>query len=215
MRKEIQNTYDSKNDRIERIRNIVKKNRNHNKMINSSTGAQPEHPSLQTTGNKSDDSKLIYIGGIAGMQEELLLPGEGPGFWHFAEEAESVAIRLLEEHSFYVFRTDTNAVLARGIQGFETAKVKANQLRKLHSLKWDQVRFKVERGNHGSASGEANTANRTSQSQNRPGVSPDGRSFTNAYGERRPLDYSRNFNPSKGKRFRGYFDKSGNFRDID
>jgi hypothetical protein len=215
MRKEIQNTYDSKNDRIERIRNIVKKNRNHNKKINSSACAKAEHPSLKATGDQTDDSKLIYIGGIAGMQEELLLPGEGPGFLHFAEEAESVAIGLLEEHSFYVFRTDTNAVLARGIQGFETAKVKANQLRKLHGLKWDQVRFKVERGNHGTATGAATTANRTSQRQNQLGVSPDGRSFTNAYGERRPLDYSRNFNPSKGRRFRGYYDKSGNYHDID
>jgi len=40
-----------------------------------------------------------------------------------------------EEHSFYIFRTDTNAVLARGIQGFEAAKAKANQLRKSHGLK--------------------------------------------------------------------------------
>ena len=29
---------------------------------------------------------------------------------------------LEEKHSFYVYRTDTNAVLARGIQGFEAAK---------------------------------------------------------------------------------------------
>jgi len=35
-----------------------------------------------------------------------------------AEENEE----LEEEHSFYVYRTDTNAVLARGIQGFEAAQ---------------------------------------------------------------------------------------------
>jgi len=40
-----------------------------------------------------------------------------------------------EEHSFYIFRTDTNAVLARGIQGFKRRRRKANQLRKSHGLK--------------------------------------------------------------------------------
>jgi hypothetical protein len=44
-------------------------------------------------------------------------------------------LALSEEYSFYIFRTDTNAVLARGIQGFEAAKAKANQLRKSHGLK--------------------------------------------------------------------------------
>jgi len=33
---------------------------------------------------------------------------------------------LGEDYTFYVFRTDTNAVLARGIQGFEAAKARAN-----------------------------------------------------------------------------------------
>ena len=46
-------------------------------------------------------------------------------------------LAISEDHSFYVYRTDTNAVLARGIQGFEAAKEKANQLRKSHGLKWD------------------------------------------------------------------------------
>ena len=57
---------------------------------------------------------------------------------------------LFEEHSFYIFRTDTNAVLARGIQGFEAAKNRANELRKSNGLKWDEVKFKAERGNQGS-----------------------------------------------------------------
>jgi hypothetical protein len=102
--------------------------------------------------------------------------------------------------------------LARGIQGFEAAKAKANQLRKLYGLKWDQVRFKAERG---SAAGTANKTTKISQTSNRFGVSADGKTFTNAYGERRPVDYSRKFNPSKGRRFRGYYDKRGNYHDID
>jgi len=126
-----------------------------------------------------------------------------------------VAIGLLEDNSFYIFRTDTNAVLARGIQGFEAAKAKANQLRKLHSLKWDQVRFKVEHGNAAAATVSANKVNRTGQKQILFGMSPDGKTFTNANGERRAVDYSRNFNPSKGRRFLGYYDKNGNYHDID
>ena len=48
-------------------------------------------------------------------------------------------LTVSEEHSLYICRTDTNAVLARGITGFEAAKEKANQLRKSHGLKAWQV----------------------------------------------------------------------------
>ena len=103
---------------------------------------------------------------------------------------------LTEETTFYIFRTDTNAVLARGVQGFDAAKEKANQLRKSHGLKWDQVKFKVERA------------------QKPFGVSSDGRTFTNARGETGRMDYARNYNPSKGKRFSGYYDQQGNYHDL-
>ena len=106
-------------------------------------------------------------------------------------------LHLKEDSTFYIFRTDNNAVLARGIQGFEAAKSKANELRKSHGLKWDEVKFKAER-------------------QARPfGVSPDGKSFTNARGQSGRMDYSPRFNPSKGRRFRGYYDRDGNYHDID
>ncbi len=126
-------------------------------------------------------------------------------------------LAISEEHSFYIFRTDTNAVLARGIKGFDAAKEKANQLRRSHGLKWDQVKFKAERGNQssGGASGGSGGSTGTPQRKIRFGVSPDGKTFTNAYGERSRVEYSRNFNPSKGRRFRGYYDKHGNFHDID
>ena len=52
---------------------------------------------------------------------------------------------LLESYQFYVYRTDNNQVLARGIKGYDAAKDKANQLRKSLNLKWDQVSFKSEK----------------------------------------------------------------------
>ena len=121
-------------------------------------------------------------------------------------------LAISEDHSFYIFRTDTNAVLARGIQGFEAAKSRANELRKRHGLKWDQVKFKAERGNQSSpGSGEASAAVPKKQF----GVSSDGKTFTNALGDTGRVDYARRYNPSKGRRFRGYTDPQGNYHDID
>jgi len=124
-----------------------------------------------------------------------------------AEETEE----LEEEHSFYVYRTDTNAVLARGIQGFEAAKERANQLRKSHGLKWDEVKFKSERGNQ-SISGSGGAA---AAPKKQFGVSRDGKTFTNTSGQSGRVDYAKRYNPSKGRRFRGYTDPQGNYHDID
>jgi len=124
-------------------------------------------------------------------------------------------LAVSEEHSFYIFRTDTNAVLARGIQGFEAAKSRANELRKSHGLKWDEVKFKAERGNQssGGASGASGGSSGTPKKQF--GVSRDGKTFTNASGQTSRVQYARNYNPSKGRRFRGYTDAQGNYHDID
>ena len=89
---------------------------------------------------------------------------------------------------FLIYRADTNVVLARNIYGFDQAKAKANELRKKYGLKWEQVKFK---------------ADRTSQKKN---------SSAPSYGRR--MDYSR-YNPSKGKRFSGVWDKHGNFIELD
>jgi hypothetical protein len=118
---------------------------------------------------------------------------------------------LDEDSTFYIYRTDTNAVLARGIQGFEAAKERANQIRKSHNLKWDQVKFKSERGLKDAGSASSTSSGKKSQF----GPSSGGRTFTNAYGKRYPVEYSRNVNPSKGRRFRGYTDAQGNYHDID
>lgn len=122
-------------------------------------------------------------------------------FKHFLQRVKR-SLSLDEEaidESFYIYRTDTNAVLARNISGFEEAKSKANQLRKALGLKFDQVKFKSERG----------------RSSGTFGVSRSGKTFANAHGDKYPVDYSRNYNPSKRGKFRGYYDRDGNYHDID
>ena len=49
-----------------------------------------------------------------------------------------------ETASFYIFRTDNNHILARGIVGYENAKAAATRLRKQYKLKFDQLSFKKE-----------------------------------------------------------------------
>ena len=119
-------------------------------------------------------------------------------FKEFRQKCRLIEERLDEENTFYVFRTDNNSILARGIKGFEAAKERASQIRKSHNLKWDQVKFKAER-----------------KPATQFGVSGDGKTFTNAHGQRSAVQYARSYNPSKGRRFRGYTDAHGNFNDID
>ena len=104
---------------------------------------------------------------------------------------------LVEENTFYVYRTDTQAVLAKGIRGYEMAKNRANRFRQSMNLRWDQIQFKSER-----------------QVPQKFGVSPNGRSFTNARGDTGRVDYANRFNPSKGRRFSGYTDSQGNYHDL-
>ena len=106
------------------------------------------------------------------------------------------AVELAEENTFYVFRTDTQTVLAKGIKGYEQAKNRANRFRQSMNLRWDQIQFKAER-----------------QTPRKFGV--NGRSFTNARGDTGRVDYANRINPSKGRRFRGYTDSQGNYHDID
>ncbi len=53
--------------------------------------------------------------------------------------------QYLNETTFYIFRTDTNQVLARNIDSYDTAKEMANQIRKRLGLKWNVINFKAER----------------------------------------------------------------------
>jgi len=68
------------------------------------------------------------------------------------------------------------------------------------NLRWDLILFKPER---------------QTPTPKRFGVSPNCRNYTNALGETGRVDYARNYNPSKGRRFRGAYDKDGNYADID
>jgi hypothetical protein len=107
--------------------------------------------------------------------------------------------QLFEDSTFYIYNVKTGKVLATGINGFEAAKARASQLRKSLGLKFDDVKFKSER----------------SRARGTFGVSGSGNTFTNGRGEKYPVQYSRNYNPSKRGRFRGYYDKDGGFHDLD
>lgn len=96
----------------------------------------------------------------------------------------------IQETTFYVYRVDTGAVLASGIEGFDAAKEAANRLRQKHGLRFDNVRFRKMGG-------------------------IQGRTFVDNRGKSSPIEYSRSYNPSKGRRFRGYTDADGNYHDID
>jgi len=129
------------------------------------------------------------------------------------EQRYRVRLNLLENLSFYIYRTDTNAVLASGIDGYEAAKKRANDLRKQYGLKWDQVKFESERWKQGGVGSGGSTAAAAPKKQF--GVSQDGKTFTNTSGQSGMVDYARHHNPSKGRRFRGYTDSKGNYHDID
>ena len=104
----------------------------------------------------------------------------------------------LLERRFDVYRADTGAVLARGIDGYEAAKQHATRLRNQLGLKWDQVKFKATPNSSSSSSGGVG-GSRASGSQ----------------GHQVRLDVAPRINPSKGRRFRGYYDSQGNYHDID
>jgi hypothetical protein len=164
---------------------------------------------LDTRGNASDvsvpsassqevdNSNLIHVGGnymgrpdysesvdvVVDAMNRLFPPPE---------------LKLREDtQSFYIFRTDTQQVLAKGVVGYDNAKDRASYLRKRHGLKFDQVRFKKERVATGRSSGAA--ARRTGGQTYRGGR----------------IDTSRNYNPSKRGRFRGVSYSDGSYADLD
>jgi hypothetical protein len=144
----------------------------------------------------NQDEKFIEIGKAITIEASFKPKRQGKKTFHqFIEQVNA----LLEDQVFYIFRTDNNQILARDIEGFENAKRTATNLRRKHGLQWDQVRFKAQR----------------SAQSKQFGVSGDGRTFTNAYGQQSRVEYSRRYNPSKGRRFRGYTDAEGNYHDID
>ena len=103
----------------------------------------------------------------------------------------------LIEGTFYVYLTSNNSILAKGIPDFESAKERANKIRKSLNLKLNEVKFRMER-----------------KPATQLGVSGDGKTFTNSRSERYPIQYSRNYSPSKRGRFQSYTDKDGNQHDL-
>jgi hypothetical protein len=93
-------------------------------------------------------------------------------------------LQPLEDGTFYIYRTDTNAILARNINGFENPKSRTSRFRKSLGLKFDDIKLKSQRsqalGTNGGKSGSTFTTNK---------------------GERYPIQYSRNYSPSKRECF--------------
>jgi hypothetical protein len=118
---------------------------------------------------------------------------------------------------FVVFNTKTRAVLGQ-VVGYEAAKDRARQVRQQQHLKFDDVSFMTSRRFYGGTTGQQGASGVSAAPAPRKipfGVSGDGRTFTNAHGHRSPVEYSRNYNPSKRGRFRGYTDAQGKYHDID
>ena len=88
--------------------------------------------------------------------------------------------------SFYIFRTDNNVVLMRGVIGYENAKMKTTALRKRFGLKFDQVKFKKER-----------------------------KPNTNQYYRGGRIERANRYNPSKRTNFKGVSYPDGSYVDLD
>ncbi len=115
---------------------------------------------------------------------------------------------------FVIFRTDSKSPLGTAV-GYEAAKEKAKQIRHQQNLKFDQVSFLSAKRFYGQSGTSQAASGGTNQPRSTFGVSNDGKTFTNAYGQQSRVQYARNYNPSKRGRFRGYTDAQGNYHDID
>ena len=141
-----------------------------------------------------DNSNLIYVGGnymgrpdysesvdvvVDAMNRLYPVPE-----WKLMEDTQS---------SFYIFRTDTQQVLAKGVVGYDNARQRASYLRKRHGLKFDQVRLKKEGAKTGGS-----------------GRRTGGQTFRGGR-----VDTAKNYNPSKRGQFRGVNYPDGAYADLD
>ena len=151
--------------------------------------APPSAPAAQT-----DDSNLIHVGGnYMGRPDYSESIDPLVDVMHRLYPVPESKLREDTQSSFYIFRTDTQQVLARGVVGYDNAKQRASYLRKRYGLKFDQVRFKKER----KAAPPSNY----------------GRSGGTYRGGR--IDTAKNYNPSKRGRFRGVNYPDGSYADLD
>ena len=126
-------------DKVDKFRRVFKKHRRQKKSKEQDEFTAPEPLSVA---QQQDNSNLIMVGGLVGessVDRYRHLAGIAQQIWNGA--------CLLHEDSasFVVFRTDTNQVLARGVVGYDRTKEVANKIRKQQGLKWDQVKFKIEK----------------------------------------------------------------------
>ena len=103
--------------------------------------------------------------------------------------------------TFYIYRTDNNAILARNIRGYDAAKDKATAIRRTYNLKWDQVKFRAER---------KQTKTNASTAANKKG-----KYSSNAAYRARNVDYAQRYNPSKRGRFASVTYADGTTADLD
>jgi hypothetical protein len=115
---------------------------------------------------------------------------------------------------FVIFNTKTRAVLGQAV-GYEAAKDRARQVRQQQNLKFDDISIMTAKRFYSASTGQQGASDSVTRQRVGFGVSRDGRTFANAYGQRYPVEYSRTYNPSKRGRFRGYTDAQGNYHDID
>jgi len=170
---------DKKRRQIEALRRSIKRRKN------KAAQGDPLEVEVQCGEDQSiDNSNLIQVGGIADFHEHLA------SALRFLNLMSRQVVDEDLEPTFYVFRTDTNAILARGIRGFDAAKKRAGELRKQYGLKFDQVKFKSQRKLSGTSSG----APKPSRSR---------------------VDTSSRYNPSKRGYFRVRMNPDGSTADID
>lgn len=176
------------NDAIDRLNGTAKKvvkKKAPKKTIGANDGdrnaagvtIQSDEDPMEKTSNE------IHIGGIAGFSESMKTYVASLNRLYGIQ---SPTVAEDSDGTFYIYRTDTNVVLARNVVGFENAKKRASDIRRQHKLSFDQVKFKRQRN-------QSNSHTR-------------GKSY---------VDVSRRYNPSKRTYFRGRYDAAGNYHDID
>ena len=156
----------SKQNKIEALRRIIRKRKN------AALPGEPLDVAVQC-GNEAptDNSHLIHVGGIADFHESLM-----PAL-KFLNLMSRNVVEEDYEPNFYIYRTDTNAVLARNIRGFDAAKKRSSELRKQFGLKFDQVKFKSQRKLPGTSRSRVDTSSRYNPSKRgyfRVRMNPDG-----------------------------------------
>ena len=170
-----------KEDKWTRIARKIQKKLKKEKQQQGNGAVSVSVPDASEGSTESDN--LIYVGGNYTYDE---------GVAHTVQLADKLypvpehILREDTESSFYIFRTDNNVVLARGVIGYDNAKKRASEIRKKFGLKFELVRFKKER--------RLNTTQRYRGGR---------------------VERSSRYNPSKRGYFKGVSYADGSYADLD